>query len=122
MVNQEIAFIYKSYKASSLVEATIAMVITGIVFSAALMIMLNISSGSDNLQKLKYSLVLRQMADETVKNKAFSSGHIFDGPITIEKEIMTYPGNSDLKILSFTAWRDKTILASHKIMLYEPED
>jgi hypothetical protein len=109
-------------RASSLVEVSIAMVITGIVFSAALMIMLNIASGSDNLQKVKYDLLLRQMVQETVQHKTYLSGTIVDGTITIEKEIITYLENPELFMLRFTAWRGEKELAKYKTLVYEPED
>ena len=114
--------ISKKLRASSIIETTTAMVLSGIIFIIAITIYLNIASSDLNFQNIKYQARLRSIASEAVRENDFSSEHISEENIIIEKEAVLHDLNPSLLILRLTAINNGKKIAEYKTMIYAPEN
>lgn len=93
----------KKLKASTLLESMVAMMIVMMCLGFFSMIYVNIMNSDNNRQKLKISLLLKTIANQTIKESKFIDEQIKQGDITIEKKIETYENTSNLKLIKLTA-------------------
>ena len=107
--------------ASSLVEVTVGMVLISLVIGFALMIYTNVSASATSSQHLKYQLLLREVARETVQQQTFSSETWQDEPVTIHKTVTPYPGTEGGWAIELEAVRsDERVIATYQTIVYAP--
>lgn len=110
-------------KASSIIEVSVAMVITSIALSCSLLLFQRISESSYSLQELKAEQILINKIEHTIRTKnLISFTETVDG-LTVEQKITTYPQQKDLLIIHLTVRRhDGKPMAQLKRLVYAAEN
>ncbi len=89
--------------ASSLIEVSVALVLSGIVFTVAIMIFMNVARFGLSNNKIKYHYQLQALANRDIQNGNFLSEQIAEGPVMIVKRISYYQSNPNLIHIEYTA-------------------
>ena len=108
-------------KASTLVEAIIAMLIVTIAFSLALMLMLNISKNSNNSLKIKAYILANDIMVKTKSEKLYFDQEFDYGNITIKKTVIEYENNEELFQLNVSAFdsRNHKLFEQNELLIIE---
>lgn len=88
---------------STLVEVIVAMVVLAIAFSVGIMIYFNILTGSGSYRSFETSLILKQIATETINDKSYIDETIEISDLTIQKSIKAYNGSKKIMVLELHA-------------------
>ncbi len=109
-------------KATTLQETMVAMTISLITFSIGLMIFINIMRTEKSMEKLRASLLLKELILETKLNKTFINDEYEKGTFTIVKTISEIPENENLIKLTIEIHKNqKPIVNSQELIpLYKP--
>lgn len=91
---------FKHLKASSMLEALVAMVIILGSFVVTCMIYVNVTTSDNNRQKLDAQLLINQMAFKTKQEQNFIDETTETDFLTIEKTVVKYPNTEDLNQLT----------------------
>lgn len=105
-------------KAFTILESMVAMVIVMIVFSLSSIVVINVSSSGVTQQKRTGHTLIRALRNETLKEKRFIDEVFTVEEMTIEKQILDYPGNEHLKVLLIEALiGTKKVIVSKELVL-----
>lgn len=110
-------------KASTLVESIIAMLIVTIVFSMALVLMLNISKNSNNSLKTKAYILANDVLVKTKSEKSYLDQEFNYGNITIKKMLVEYENNEELFLLNISTYdlRNHKLFEQNELIIIENE-
>lgn len=115
------ALLSKKLRASSLVEVTVGMVLISLVIGFALMIYANVARSAPPLTKLKYQLVLREFAQQTVQQQTFFDETQHHETVTIQKAVLPYPDEPGAWLIELQAiGPDQSVLATYQMITYAP--
>jgi len=109
-------------KASSMLEVLVAMVLFAVIFSLGINLYVKIVQSSFSGSKLKASLLLTHLAEQTKKEKAFVDATLEEGAVRVEREIKMYNGNKSLLILEFKAYDQADSLLAQRKELYSVDN
>jgi hypothetical protein len=110
-------------KASTLVESIIAMLIVTIVFSMALVLMLNISKNSNNSLKTKAYILANDVLVKTKSEKSYFDQEFNYGNILIKKTVAEYENNEELFFLNISTYdlRNHKLFEQNELIIIENE-
>jgi Tfp pilus assembly protein PilV len=110
------------FRASSLVEVTVALVILVLAFGFSLMIYLNVTRSGQTLQKTRYSLLLKEYAENSKVGQQYVDEALEEEGYLLEREVTPYQGNPDLLLLTFTVSNreSKKVLVHQQEIVYVP--
>lgn len=109
------------YKAFSLVESLVGMIIILITFSIGLMIFNEIMISSNNRQKIHADLLIQKTIDDTIEKSEFIDQSIETGTYTIDKKISPYKSEKNLSVLEIKIFNaDKKLIAAQKTLVATP--
>lgn len=113
----------KKAKASTLVEAIVAMLIVTIAFSLALVLMLNISKNSNNSLKTKAYILANDVMIQTKSEKSYFDQEFDYGNITIKKTVTEYENNEELFQLNIFAFdsRNHNFFEQNELIIIEKD-
>ncbi len=110
-------------KASSIIEVSVAMVITSIALSCSLMLFQRISTSSYSLQELKAQQLLTTRIEHTLRTSNLTNFTETTDQLTIEQKTHAYPPQQNLMIIHLTAYRqDGKQVAELKRIVYAAEN
>jgi Tfp pilus assembly protein PilV len=105
----------RTYKAFSLVESLVGMIIILITFSIGIMIFNEVMLSSNSRQRIHADLLIQKTIDETIEKNEFIDQSIATGTYTIEKKVSPYKSEKNLSILEIKIFNaDKKLVASQK--------
>lgn len=108
----------KTFKASTIIEVIIAMVILLIIYSMVIITFLNFSNDNNNCNKTKAALLLENISANTKSTYRFIDNEFNFNNINIVQTILPYKGNDNLRILKLEAISNsgKMILSKSEII------
>lgn len=105
----------KKIRATTLIEAIIAMLIIVIAYGIGLMIFMNVSKSASSGLKLKATLQLESVLSQTKKDAKYLDEEIETDNLKIEKTVTKYEGNKSLNVLHIRVLsKDNKLLAEHR--------
>ncbi len=111
--------INKKLKASTLLEALVAMVIVMLALGVFTTIYLNVLRSGDYHRKTEAGLLLEKIAMETKQSKTFIDTEFNLEEFVIIKKIITYEGAENLSLLSLKAFdkKEKLLVERNELLL-----
>lgn len=89
------------FKAMTLIETIVAMVLITITFGIGIMIYSNISSNHSVPKKVKVDQLVQQIRDEMVEKEAYQSDEFDYGDFSIISNVKLYRGTENVYQLTF---------------------
>ncbi|MBL4669088.1 MAG: hypothetical protein HRT73_13090 [Flavobacteriales bacterium] len=109
-------------KAFSIIESMVSMVIVVITFSLSAMVIANVTTTGISSEKQDAYMLVKTMRDETLKNNRFIDEAIEIKGLLIEKTILGYNRNEELRVLLIKALKgEKTLYESKEIIIITAE-
>ena len=106
-------------KASTLVEALVAMVIVMLAVGMFTTIYVNVMKSSDHNRKVLASVLLDKIAMETKQKKVFLDEQIKTEEFIVDKKIVPYEGAAGLSVLSLKASdKNEKLLAERNELIF----
>lgn len=102
--------VIRKFRASTLVETIVAMLIVTIAFSLALMLMVNISKSSNNSLKTKAYFLANNIWVQTKAEKTYLDQEFIYGNVVIKKTITAHDQIEELFWLNVSAYDDRNHL------------
>lgn len=110
----------KKIKASTMLEALVAMVIILGAFTVTCMIYVNVTTSDNSRQKLDAQLLMNELALKTKQEKSFIDEKTETDFLIIEKTISKYPNAENLNQLTIiVSNKEGKIIAAYNELLVE---
>ncbi len=94
-------------KAFTLVESMVAMVIVILIFSLSSIVVINVTSSGMSREKQNAYMLVKSYRDETIREDRLIDETTEMGDFVLEKTIVDYGREAELKELSIVAFKDK---------------
>jgi hypothetical protein len=115
------ALLKTQLKASTLIEALVAMVIVMICFGIASMIYVNVLNADNNRIQLKAHLIVSDLAQKAKTTSTFLDEKIETEGLVIQKSIEGYHDIPNLSVLKFVAFDKKgKVITEYKELFIIP--
>jgi hypothetical protein len=106
--------------AFSIIESMVAMVIVVLMFSLSVMVIANVTSTGITREKQDAYIFAQTMRNETLKNKRFIDEILEVKGLIIEKTILDYNRNEQLKVLLIEVLKnEEQLFESKEIIILE---
>ena len=124
MGNVKLEQLNQKLKASTLVEAIIAMLIITVTFSLGLLLMLNISKNSNNSLKTKAYILANDVLVKSKSENLYLDQEYNYGNITIKKAVSEYENNEELFQLNISAFdsRNYKLFEQNELIIIEKNE
>jgi hypothetical protein len=110
------------WKASSLIEVIVAMVVMVITFGIGMMIYHNILNSGINLQNIKAEMLLSKVSEETSLLKSYFDEDIIEGELLVRKKVGKYTDNASLLLVEIQVYsKDEKLLAEGNYLILADE-
>lgn len=107
-------------KAFSIIESMVSMVIVVITFSLSAMVIANVTTTGISKDNQDAYMLVKQMRNETLKEKRFIDEVIEVNGLLIEKRILNYNRSEELRVLLIKASKgEKKLYESKELILIE---
>lgn len=111
----------KRLESAALLEVLVAITVIVLVFTAATIIFLNVTSSSYTGEKLRAGKALDWVLAETKRKKSFFDEDVKVGELRVEKIVVKYRNVDDLLLVELKAFNsnEKLLGERREILLYE---
>jgi len=108
----------RKYKAFSLVESLVGMIIILITFSVGLMIFNELMLSSNNRQRIHADMLIQKTLTETIDKNEFIDQSIATETYIIEKKVSPYKSEKNISVLEIKIFNaDKKLVANQKMLV-----
>lgn len=106
-------------KATTLIEALVAMVVVMLSFGIAVTIFANVTESSPLNEKIRVEVLLQELLAKTKIEKNFLDGEMQSNGIKVQKKVAPYAAARGLSILCLTAFdRNNKIIVERKELIF----